>query len=201
MRFWPASRLNWVTLQRCPHSVRTSPNSCRGHSQTGSPTASSSSSPARPPAAVLLADVHLTIESDGQVKDMTELSDGLRALFALALYDLVSESAQHRRDRRARDPSAPHQPAEPGPPAREGQQPEDSSPPTRPDVVGAFPPDTSSRSGPAWPVVQQPATGFLTDDAAARSSTGGSATSSSRSPRRGSSRRGRLGSDVVLRDR
>ncbi len=41
----------------------------------------------------VLADVHLRVESDGQVKDMTELSDGLRALYALALYDLVSVGA------------------------------------------------------------------------------------------------------------
>lgn len=41
----------------------------------------------------VLADLRLHIERDGAVKDMTEQSDGLRALFALALYDLVSVGA------------------------------------------------------------------------------------------------------------
>lgn len=41
----------------------------------------------------VLSDVRLQISQDGQVRNLTEQSDGMRALFAIALYDLVSESA------------------------------------------------------------------------------------------------------------
>ena len=41
----------------------------------------------------VLADVRLRIDRGGTVKDITEQSDGLRALYALALYDLVSVGA------------------------------------------------------------------------------------------------------------
>ena len=41
----------------------------------------------------VLADVRLRIDKAGKAKDITEQSDGLRALFALALYDLVSVGA------------------------------------------------------------------------------------------------------------
>jgi putative ATP-dependent endonuclease of OLD family len=41
----------------------------------------------------VLADVRLRIDRAGTVKDITEQSDGLRALYALALYDLVSVGA------------------------------------------------------------------------------------------------------------
>lgn len=41
----------------------------------------------------VLAGVRLRVERDGKVKDLTEQSDGLRALYAIALYDLVSTSA------------------------------------------------------------------------------------------------------------
>lgn len=41
----------------------------------------------------VLADVRLRVERAGAVKEITEQSDGLRALYALALYDLVSVRA------------------------------------------------------------------------------------------------------------
>lgn len=41
----------------------------------------------------LLSDVRLQLVRDGHPHDLTEQSDGARALFALALYDLVAESA------------------------------------------------------------------------------------------------------------
>ena len=41
----------------------------------------------------VLADVRLRIDRAGTIKDVTEQSDGLRALYALALYDLVSVGA------------------------------------------------------------------------------------------------------------
>ena len=41
----------------------------------------------------VLAGVRLRLERGGKVKDLTEQSDGLRALYAIALYDLVSTSA------------------------------------------------------------------------------------------------------------
>jgi putative ATP-dependent endonuclease of OLD family len=40
-----------------------------------------------------LRDVRLQISQAGQVRNLTEQSDGMRALFAIALYDLVAESA------------------------------------------------------------------------------------------------------------
>lgn len=41
----------------------------------------------------LLSDVRLQIRRKGELRNMTEQSDGARALFAIALYDLVAESA------------------------------------------------------------------------------------------------------------
>lgn len=41
----------------------------------------------------VLSDVRLQISRQGQLRSMTQQSDGARALFAIALYDLVSESA------------------------------------------------------------------------------------------------------------
>jgi putative ATP-dependent endonuclease of the OLD family len=41
----------------------------------------------------VLSDVRLQLSQDGQVRNLTEQSDGKRALFAIALYDLVAESA------------------------------------------------------------------------------------------------------------
>jgi putative ATP-dependent endonuclease of OLD family len=41
----------------------------------------------------VLGDVRLHLSRNGAVRSMTEQSDGARALFAIALYDLVSESA------------------------------------------------------------------------------------------------------------
>ena len=41
----------------------------------------------------VLSDVRLQISQDGHVRNLTEQSDGMRALFAIALYDLVAESA------------------------------------------------------------------------------------------------------------
>jgi putative ATP-dependent endonuclease of OLD family len=41
----------------------------------------------------LLSDVRLQLKRDGVPRNLTEQSDGARALFAIALYDLVAESA------------------------------------------------------------------------------------------------------------
>jgi putative ATP-dependent endonuclease of OLD family len=41
----------------------------------------------------VLSDVRLQVSRHGQTRNLTEQSDGMRALFAIALYDLVSESA------------------------------------------------------------------------------------------------------------
>lgn len=41
----------------------------------------------------VLSDVRLQITQDGQARNLTEQSDGMRALFAIAMYDLVAESA------------------------------------------------------------------------------------------------------------
>ncbi len=41
----------------------------------------------------VLNDVRLQVSQNGQTRNLTEQSDGMRALFAIALYDLVSESA------------------------------------------------------------------------------------------------------------
>lgn len=41
----------------------------------------------------VLNDVRLQVSQDGEIRNLTEQSDGKRALFAIALYDLVAESA------------------------------------------------------------------------------------------------------------
>ncbi|HZV25069.1 MAG TPA: AAA family ATPase [Acidothermaceae bacterium] len=40
-----------------------------------------------------LSDVRLQVQRNGTTRNLTEQSDGMRALFAIAMYDLVSESA------------------------------------------------------------------------------------------------------------
>ena len=110
----------------------------------------------------VLADVHLTIESDGQVKDMTELSDGLRALYALAMYDLASVGANVVA---VDEPEIHLHPTSQRSLARllkEGPN-QKILATHSPDIVSAFAPDAivSVRAGGQ---VVQPAKNFLTDD-------------------------------------
>lgn len=41
----------------------------------------------------VLSDVRLQVQKDGELRDLTALSDGMRALYAIALYDLTSSGA------------------------------------------------------------------------------------------------------------
>ncbi len=110
----------------------------------------------------VLADVRLRVDRDGTVKDITEQSDGLRALFALALYDLVSVGANMVA---VDEPEVHLHPTS----QRSLAQLLKNGPNQRliathsPDIVSAFSPDSivSVRAGG---VLVQPREGFLTDD-------------------------------------
>lgn len=110
----------------------------------------------------VLADMHLMIERDGTAKNMTEQSDGLRALYALALYDLVSVGANVVA---VDEPEVHMHPTSQRSLARllkEGQN-QKILATHSPDIVSAFSPDSivSIRAGGR---LIQPKKDFLTDD-------------------------------------
>jgi putative ATP-dependent endonuclease of OLD family len=107
----------------------------------------------------VLSDVRLQVSRDGQARNLTEQSDGMRALFAIALYDLVSESANivaidepeihlHPTSQRSLARLLQHG----------GNQKIIAT--HSPDIVGAFPPDMIATVKPGGEVVQ-PQRGFL----------------------------------------
>jgi putative ATP-dependent endonuclease of the OLD family len=110
----------------------------------------------------VLADVRLRLDRDGTVKDITEQSDGLRALYALALYDLVSVGANMVA---VDEPEIHLHPTSQRSLARLLQNgPNQKFLATHsPDIVSAFSPEciVSVRAG-GVPV--QPKVGFLSDD-------------------------------------
>lgn len=110
----------------------------------------------------VLADVRLRVDRDGTVKDITEQSDGLRALFALALYDLVSVGANMVA---VDEPEVHLHPTSQRSLARLLK----NGPNQRliathsPDIVSAFSPDSIVSVRPGG-VLVQPKEGFLTAD-------------------------------------
>ena len=107
----------------------------------------------------VLNDVRLQVSRQGQARNLTEQSDGMRALFAIALYDLVSESANivaidepeihlHPTSQRSLARLLQHG----------GNQKIIAT--HSPDIVGAFPPDMIASVKPGGEVVQ-PRRGFL----------------------------------------
>lgn len=107
----------------------------------------------------VLNDVRLQVSQHGQTRNPTEQSDGMRALFAIALYDLVSESANivaidepeiHLHPTSQRSLARLLQ--------RDGNQKIIAT--HSPDIVGAFRPDNVVTVKPAG-VLVQPQPGFL----------------------------------------
>ena len=108
----------------------------------------------------VLSDVRLQVSRHGQTRNLTEQSDGMRALFAVALYDLVSESANivaidepeihlHPTSQRSLARLLQHG----------GNQKIIAT--HSPDIVGAFAPDMVVTVKPGGELVQ-PQQGFLT---------------------------------------
>jgi putative ATP-dependent endonuclease of the OLD family len=107
----------------------------------------------------VLSDVRLQLSQDGQVRNLTEQSDGMRALFAIALYDLVSESANIVA---IDEPEVHLHPASQRSLARllrSGQN-QKIIATHSPDIVGAFPADDVVSVKPGG-VLVQPQSGFL----------------------------------------
>jgi len=110
----------------------------------------------------VLAGVRLRLERDGKVKDLTEQSDGLRALYAIALYDLVSTSANMVA---VDEPEIHLHPTSQRSLARllrDGRN-QKLLATHSPDIVSAFPADSIVSVRPGG-VLVQPDTGFLSDD-------------------------------------
>lgn len=110
----------------------------------------------------VLAGVRLRLERDGRTKDLTEQSDGLRALYAIALYDLVSTSANMVA---VDEPEIHLHPTSQRSLARllrDGRN-QKLLATHSPDIVSAFPADSIVSVRPGG-VVVQPEAGFLSDD-------------------------------------
>lgn len=110
----------------------------------------------------VLAGVRLRLERDGKVKDLTEQSDGLRALYAIALYDLVSTSANMVA---VDEPEIHLHPTSQRSLARllrDGRN-QKLLATHSPDIVSAFPADSIVSVRPGG-IVVQPEAGFLSDD-------------------------------------
>lgn len=110
----------------------------------------------------VLAGVRLRLERDGKAKDLAEQSDGLRALYAIALYDLVSTSANMVA---VDEPEIHLHPTSQRSLARllrDGKN-QKLLATHSPDIVSAFPADSIVSVRPGG-VVVQPDAGFLSDD-------------------------------------
>lgn len=110
----------------------------------------------------VLAGVRLRLERNGKAKDLTEQSDGLRALYAIALYDLVSTSANMVA---VDEPEIHLHPTSQRSLARllrDGRN-QKLLATHSPDIVSAFPADSILSVRPGG-VVVQPDAGFLSDD-------------------------------------
>lgn len=110
----------------------------------------------------VLADVRLRMSSGGTTKDISEQSDGLRALYALALYDLVSVGSNMVA---IDEPEIHLHPTSQRSLARLLQEGHNQKflATHSPDIVSAFPTDciVSVRAGGR---LVQPKSGFLSDD-------------------------------------
>lgn len=110
----------------------------------------------------VLAGVRLRLERDGKTKDLAEQSDGLRALYAIALYDLVSTSANMVA---VDEPEIHLHPTSQRSLARllrDGRN-QKLLATHSPDIVSAFPADSIVSVRPGG-IVVQPEAGFLSDD-------------------------------------
>lgn len=110
----------------------------------------------------VLAGVRLRLERDGRVKDLAEQSDGLRALYAIALYDLVSTTANMVA---VDEPEIHLHPTSQRSLARllrDGLN-QKLLATHSPDIVSAFPADSIVSVRPGG-IVVQPTAGFLSDD-------------------------------------
>ena len=107
----------------------------------------------------VLSDVRLQVSRHGQTRNLTEQSDGMRALFAIALYDLVSESANIVA---IDEPEIHLHPTSQRSLARLLQHGDNQKiiATHSPDIVGAFAPDMVVTVKPGGEVVQ-PRRGFL----------------------------------------
>lgn len=110
----------------------------------------------------VLANVRLNVIKDGSPKQISEQSDGLRALFALAMYDLVSAGQNMVA---VDEPEIHLHPTSQRSLARLLQEgPNQKFLATHsPDIVSAFSPECIVSVRPGG-VLVQPDTGFLTDD-------------------------------------
>lgn len=110
----------------------------------------------------VLAGVRLRVERDGKVKDLKEQSDGIRALYAIALYDLVSTSAHMVA---VDEPEIHLHPTSQRSLARllrDGKN-QRLLATHSPDIVSAFPADSIVSVRPGG-ISVQPDAGFLSDD-------------------------------------
>jgi putative ATP-dependent endonuclease of the OLD family len=110
----------------------------------------------------LLSDVRLQVLRDGEPRDLTEQSDGARALYAIALYDLVAESANIVA---VDEPEIHLHPTSQRSLARllRGGANQKVIATHSPDIVGRFDPEQIAVVRPGGEVVQ-PAAGFLAAD-------------------------------------
>lgn len=107
----------------------------------------------------LLSDVRLQVTRQGQPRNMTQQSDGARALFAIALYDLVSASANVVAIDEPEIHLHPTSQRSLARLLRDGQN-QKIIATHSPDIVGAFQPENIVSVRPGGRLVQ-PAAGFL----------------------------------------
>jgi putative ATP-dependent endonuclease of OLD family len=110
----------------------------------------------------VLADVRLQVSRNGDPRSMTQQSDGTRALFAIALYDLVSESANIVAIDEPEIHLHPTSQRSLARLLRAGSN-QKIIATHSPDVVGSFPPELIVSVRPGGRMVQ-PEAGFLSDE-------------------------------------
>jgi putative ATP-dependent endonuclease of OLD family len=110
----------------------------------------------------VLTDVRLQVSRNGEPRNMTQQSDGTRALFAIALYDLVSESANIVAIDEPEIHLHPTSQRSLARLLRTGSN-QKIIATHSPDVVGSFPPEHIVSVRPGGRMVQ-PEPGFLSDE-------------------------------------